>query len=38
MIFNLLHSIMRQLLDVVRWNDDEAIAHDDLRMFITNST
>jgi hypothetical protein len=28
----------RALLEVVRWNDDDAIAHDPLRMRITNLT
>jgi hypothetical protein len=36
-VFNFLHSIIPTLrhLEVVRWNNDDAIAHDPLRMRIT---
>jgi hypothetical protein len=38
--FNFWHSVIStgELLAVVRWNDDDAIAHDPLRMRITNLT
>jgi hypothetical protein len=39
-VFNFLHSEKptRELLEVMRWNDDYAIAYDPLRMRITNLT